>query len=79
MPDVEVLWLAAKDGRVLVTKDINTMPRHFEEFIESAGSPGLVLIPPRVSTGEIIDGIIACWLAWTAEEMRDQIRWLPRS
>lgn len=36
--DLEVLALAAKDARVLVTHDKNTMPRHFGEFIAKAES-----------------------------------------
>jgi hypothetical protein len=79
MSDIEVLRLAARDGRVLVTGDLNTMPGHFKEFTAGEDSPGLLLVPPRSAIGEIIDGLVACWLAWAAEEMRNQIRWLPRS
>ena len=45
----------------------------------SAGlSPGLLLVPPRMSIGETIEALFVCWLSWTAEEMQNQIRWLPR-
>jgi hypothetical protein len=36
--DLEVLELAEKDGRILVTQDIRTMPRHFASFLQ-AGPP----------------------------------------
>ena len=51
---------------------------HFAEFIQAEDSPGLILIPSRVSIGEAIDGLLIAWLSWTPEEMRNQIRWLPR-
>jgi len=43
--DEAVLTLAAKDGRLLVTHDRKTMPRHFAIFIGSATSAGK---PPSV-------------------------------
>jgi hypothetical protein len=33
--DQDVLGVAARDGRVLVTHDQATMPRHFAEFVRS--------------------------------------------
>ncbi len=38
--DLEVLALAARDGRLLVTSDRQTMPRHFGEFNHEDGDPG---------------------------------------
>ena len=78
LSDNEVLGLAKRDGRVLVSNDVRTMPSHFAEFIQAEDSPGLILIPSRVSIGEAIDGLLIAWLSWTPEEMRNQIRWLPR-
>ena len=78
MRDPDVLGLAAEDDRVLVTNDLRTMPTHFADFIVGRDSPGLLLVPPRISIGETIEGLLMCWLSWTAEEMRNQIRWLPR-
>jgi hypothetical protein len=77
MLDLDVLRLAAESGRVLVTNDLR-IPKHFAEFVAVRDSPGLLLIPPRVPIGETIEGLFLCWLSWTAEEMRNQIRWLPR-
>jgi len=78
MSDSEVLRLAADDDRVLVTCDVRTMPKHFAVFTARETSPDLLLIPARVPIGEIMNGILACWRSWTAEEMRNQLRWLPR-
>jgi predicted nuclease of predicted toxin-antitoxin system len=46
--DPEVLALAARDGRVLVTHDQTTMPRHFAAFIATATSPGVLIISQRL-------------------------------
>ena len=78
MTDPDVLRLAAAYGRVLVTADLRTMPMHFADFVKTEGSPGLLLVPPGMSIGEVIEGVLMCWLSWEAEEMRNQIRWLPR-
>jgi predicted nuclease of predicted toxin-antitoxin system len=43
--DPEVLALAAREGRVLVTHDQKTMPRHFAAFITTEMSPGVLFIP----------------------------------
>jgi hypothetical protein len=76
MPDLEVLKLAADDGRVLVSNDLR-MPKHLADFVAVSDSPGLLLVPSRMSIGETIEGLFLCWLSWTAEELRNQIRWLP--
>jgi hypothetical protein len=45
LSDEAVLTLAGKDGRVLVSHDVTTMPDHFREFIRRNDSPGIVLAP----------------------------------
>ena len=39
-PDPDVLRIAAEAGRVLVSRDIGTMPGHFADFIEQQESQG---------------------------------------
>jgi hypothetical protein len=38
--DADVLQIAADAGRVLVTRDVSTMPGHFERFVAMHHSPG---------------------------------------
>jgi predicted nuclease of predicted toxin-antitoxin system len=45
MSDLQVLALAAAEGRILVTHDAKTMPRHFAEFVRSHDSAGVVIVP----------------------------------
>ena len=52
--DLEVVALAARDGRLLVTHDKNTMPRHFGEFISKTTSPGVVVAPQHLPVGQVL-------------------------
>jgi predicted nuclease of predicted toxin-antitoxin system len=77
-PDSEVLRLAAAAGRVLVSRDVRTIPRHFAAFISTQRSPGVILIPAGTSVGDAIEKLLIACLYWTAEDIENQIRWLPR-
>jgi predicted nuclease of predicted toxin-antitoxin system len=46
--DMEVLAIAAQEGRVLVSHDNRTMPSHFAEFIARNTSPGVVIASQRL-------------------------------
>ena len=52
--DTEVLALAARDGRILVSHDFQTMPGHFREFTERERSPGVLLITQDLPIGEAV-------------------------
>lgn len=41
--DLEVLAITARDGRLLVTSDRQTMPGFFGEFITKTESPGVIV------------------------------------
>ena len=76
-PDSEVLRIAANDGRVLVSRDVATMPAQFAGFVAQHESPGLLLVPSHRSIGTVIEGLLLVWLTWTPEDLRNQARWLP--
>jgi hypothetical protein len=61
--DPEVLALAARDGRVLVTHDQKTMPRHFAAFIATATSPGVLIIPQRLPIATAVEDLLLIWCA----------------
>ena len=77
LKDHEVLALAARDGRILVTHDQSTMPRHFGEFVRSQHSPGLIVVPQHLPVGEVADDVILIWTATEAAEWTDRIAFLP--
>lgn len=74
LPDAQVLAVAAREGRVLVTQDQRTMPAHFGEFIETNNSPGVVIISQKRATRRAIEGLILMWMASEAEEYANSIR-----
>jgi predicted nuclease of predicted toxin-antitoxin system len=75
--DPAVLALAARDGRVLVTHDQKTMPRHFAAFITTETSPGVLIIPQRLSVAIAAEDLLLIWSSMDAEEWRNTIRFLP--
>ena len=77
LKDHEVLALAARDGRILVTHDQSTMPRHFGEFVRLQRSPGLIVVPQHLPVGEVADDLILIWTATQAREWTDRIAFLP--
>ena len=75
--DPAVLAVAAREGRVLVTHDRKTMPRHFFEFISTETSAGVLIIPQSLSVAAAVDDLLLIWYATEAQEWINQIRSLP--
>ena len=77
LSDPEVLAIAAQHGRVLVSHDKRTLPDHFEAFIASHPSPGVVLISRKLSIGKAAESLYLLWAASEAEEYINVIYRLP--
>jgi hypothetical protein len=77
-PDPEVLRIAARVNRVLVSRDVSTMVEYFAAFISHSNSPGINVVPSTVTIGEAIRRLHAVWILWTEESIRNQLRWLVR-
>src|SRR5712692_9552425 len=77
LSDQEVLDIAARDGRVLVTHDQSTMPRHFGEFTRLQHSPGVIVVPQHVPIREVAEDLILIWTATKPEEWANRIVYLP--
>jgi len=76
--DTEVLDLAAAEGRILVTQDIRTMPRHFAKLLEHGGhSPGVILIPQTTPASIAIDSLVLIWANTDSGEWADRIVKVP--
>jgi hypothetical protein len=75
--DHDVLAIAARDGRVVVTHDRKTMPTQFGQFITSQTSSGVLILSQNLPISEAIDAIILVWEASTAEEWINQIMTFP--
>jgi predicted nuclease of predicted toxin-antitoxin system len=77
VPDPEVLAQAAHEGRLLVTHDRRTMPRHFADFIQTQDSAGVVIIAQNVSVNEAIEELLLIWAASESSEWANLIADLP--
>ncbi|HTB13679.1 MAG TPA: DUF5615 family PIN-like protein [Bryobacteraceae bacterium] len=75
--DDEVLAIAARDNRVLVTHDLKTMPVHFARFISHFQSPGVLLISQKTSVADAIAALLLVWIASDQEEWVNRICRLP--
>ena len=77
LADPDVLALAARDGRILVTHDSKTMPRHFGEFIQSNRSPGVIVVPQHLPISAVADELLLIWTATSPEDWTNRICYLP--
>jgi hypothetical protein len=77
IPDLQVLALAASEGRLLLSHDVHTMPRAFAEFTITGSSGGLLLISQSMPIGSVINGLLRIWEESTAEEWKNRIAWIP--
>ncbi len=77
IPDSEVLAIAAREGRMLVTHDFATMPNEFAEFLSIRSSPGVILIPQHLQIGIAIEELLTLWETSDAEEWVNTIFKIP--
>jgi hypothetical protein len=67
-----------EQGRLLVSHDENSMPGHFQAFLETGNqSPGLLIVPQGVPTKAVIESILLLWIASDAHEWVNRIVWFP--
>ena len=78
MRDLDVLALAAAQGRILVTHDFRTMPRHFAEFLATgATSSGVFLVKQHTPLASVIEDLVLVWTASTPEDWKNRIVAIP--
>ena len=75
--DPDVLSIAAELGRILVSHDRKTMPRHFARFRETRLTPGLIVLSQDLEIGVAIEELLLIWVATEAEEWVDHLGFVP--
>jgi predicted nuclease of predicted toxin-antitoxin system len=77
-PDPEILEWAAGEGRILITSDVNSMVG-FANYRVHAGQPmpGVLVLHGNISIGQAIDDILLVANCYTADEMKNQVVYLP--
>ena len=77
VPDPEVLALSADAGRILVSHDFETIPRHFRQFTGDRRSPGVLLVRQDLPVGKAVETLLLIWEASESDEWVDRICLLP--
>jgi len=77
LSDKEVLAIAARAGRVLVTHDRKTMPYFFAETTTTERSSGVLIVPQKLPIRQAVEELILIWAASKAEEWVSRIYSLP--
>lgn len=75
--DPEVLAIAARERRVLVSHDRQTMPAHFARFVLTQPSPGLIIIAQHLDIGLAIEELLMIWSVSDASEWENAVLFLP--
>jgi hypothetical protein len=77
-PAADVLEIAARQDRILVTHDRRTMPGHFRDRLdEGESSPGVFIVAQCAPIGPDVEAIVMVWAVSDAAEWRDQVFHLP--
>lgn len=77
-PDSEILAWAAREGRIVVTDDVATMPDHAaERLLAGAPMPGLILARQRLPIGMVVEDIRAIAAYGGDDEFENRIAYLP--
>jgi hypothetical protein len=77
-PDPELLSWAAVEGRILVSHDLQTMPRFAIARVRSGKSmPGLILVPQELGIGKAVEELTMIALCSGQAEWRDMIAYIP--
>jgi hypothetical protein len=77
LSDLDVLSLAAREGRILVSHDRRTMPQAFAKFVSSNVSPGLLIVSQKTDLLTAIDELLLVWSASQAEDWTNQLGTIP--
>jgi len=76
--DPVVLAWAFHEQRVLLTHDVSTMAAYaYERMRIGASIAGLIEVPQSLPIGKAIDDIMTIAVCSTAEEMANQVQFLP--
>lgn len=77
LTDPDVLAMAAREGRILVSHDRRTMPKHFANFLTGQHSPGVFILSQYLPISQAVEELLMFWEASEAEEWIDCIQALP--
>lgn len=71
LDDSQVLALASEQGRILITHDSKTMPRHFADFVTHSHSAGVVIVPQTLPVSRAAEDLLPIASATDRDEWID--------
>ncbi len=77
LSDPDVLALAARAGRILVTHDRRTMLASFKGFVEARNSPGVIIVTQQLGIAAAIEDLLLIWAASDLEEWQNKVGYVP--
>ncbi len=78
--DSTILEWAAKEGRVLLTHDVATIPKYAYQRVRAGKPmPGVIAVHTGASMGEVIEDILIALGASRPDEFENQVIFLPLS
>ncbi len=76
--DLPILHWTAREQRVLVTADKNTMPAHLDDFLNAGDHcPGIFMVKPGTSIPDLVEFLALAAELSGADEWRDRIEYIP--
>ena len=76
--DPPLLAWAAENRRIIVTHDVNTMPRHAYERVRAGQPmPGVIVIPEDLAVGKAIEELATLIECCESEELNNQVKYIP--
>ena len=76
--DPEIIHWAAVHGRLLVSLDKTTLPRHLHEYLDARqDSPGIVLLPGGLPIPYMVDLLFLIAFITESVEWANACRWIP--
>lgn len=76
--DERILDYAEREGLLVVSHDVNTMPAAAYARLGAGGSfPGLFMVQQTSPIGLVIENLVLIWSASELEEWKDQVVFLP--
>jgi predicted nuclease of predicted toxin-antitoxin system len=78
LDDPTILEWAASEGRVIITRDPNTMTKHgYERLAAGLFMPGMIVITTQQVHRRIVEDILVWLEASSPEELASDIKYVP--
>lgn len=76
--DPAVLEWAAREGRIVITHDVQTLPGYaFERVVAGLPMPGVIEVAGALAIGQVLDDLVMLISAGSPADFENQVRYVP--